>query len=54
MQVQLTMSNPIAVAAGLSPDDENAVRVFTHIVRLPMAKPIEEETEDDELSEAGI
>ena len=54
VQVQLTMSNPIAISAGLSPDDENAVRVFTHIIRLPMAKPIELESESDELSEAGI
>ena len=54
VQIQVTMSNPIAVSSGLSPDDENAVRVFTHIVRLPMANPLEEESEDDQLSEAGI
>lgn len=54
VQIKLTMTNPIAIAAGLSPDDENALRVFTHIVRLPMANPLEDESEDDELSEAGI
>ena len=54
VQVQITMSNPIAISAGLSADDPNAVRVFTHVVRLPMAKPIEEESESDDLSGVGI
>lgn len=54
VQVNITMSNPIAIAAGLSPDDQNAMRMFTHIVRLPMAKPIDEESEEDDLSEAGL
>jgi type II secretory pathway pseudopilin PulG len=54
VQVKLTMSNPIAASAGLSADDENATRVFTHVIRIPMAKPIELETGSEELSEAGI
>ena len=37
-------------SAALSPD---SARVFTHIVRLPLAKPIEQE-EEDGLAEAGI
>ena len=54
VQVKLTMSNPIAASAGLSADDENATRMFTHIIRIPMAKPMEAETESEELAEAGI
>lgn len=54
VQVKLTMSNPIAASAGLSADDENATRMFTHVIRIPMAKPMEAETESEELAEAGI
>jgi hypothetical protein len=54
VQIQITMGNPTASSAGLSPDDENATRIFTHIVRLPMAQPIEEDTETGELTEAGL
>lgn len=47
VKVQLTMQD-------VSSTDESATRVFTHVVRLPMARPVEEESEDEELSEAGI
>ncbi|TWT52460.1 Pseudopilin GspJ [Rubripirellula amarantea] len=46
VKVQLTMSDVLST-------DENATRVFSHVVRLPMARPVEEE-EDEELSEAGL
>jgi hypothetical protein len=42
------MADPSALAAGTSLDDENAIRTFSHIVRLPMAKIIEEEEESEE------
>ena len=47
VKVQLTMQD-------VSSTDESATRVFTHVVRLPMSRPAEEEAEDDEFSEAGI
>ncbi|NND98933.1 MAG: type II secretion system protein [Pirellulaceae bacterium] len=52
VRISLSMTDPQAIVAGLSPGDEYATRIFTHIVRLSMAKPIEEE--EDELTEAGI
>ncbi len=53
VQVRLTMNDPTIVAAnesGLS--DESPARIFTHIVRLPLSRPIEES--EDELLETGI
>ncbi|QDT09353.1 prepilin-type N-terminal cleavage/methylation domain-containing protein [Planctomycetes bacterium K23_9] len=50
IRIDLTMTNAAAIAAGLSIGDEGATRVFSHIVRLPMAKPIEEE---EELTDEG-
>lgn len=46
IRIDLSMLSTSAMATGASPGDENAMRVFSHIVRLPMAKPIEEEEED--------
>ena len=53
IRISLSMINPDLPADA---DQESAVRTFTHIVRLPMAKLIEEEEteEEDELSEAGV
>ncbi|GAA5510787.1 prepilin-type N-terminal cleavage/methylation domain-containing protein [Novipirellula caenicola] len=53
VQVRLTMNDPTIVAAnesGLS--DESPTRTFTHIVRLPLARPIE--VTEDELMETGL
>ena len=53
VQVRLTMNDPTIVAAnesGLS--DESPARTFTHIVRLPLSRPIEES--EDEMLETGI
>lgn len=56
VQIQVTMVNTAAEAAGLDPTDQDSARVFQHIVRLPMAKVIEEEEEEDDaaMEEAGI
>ncbi|MCG8651998.1 MAG: type II secretion system protein GspJ, partial [Pirellulales bacterium] len=51
VQVQLHMQDPVTALAG-DVTDAGSVRTFKHIVRLPLARPIEEE--DDTLSEAGI
>jgi type II secretory pathway pseudopilin PulG len=48
IRIDLSMADPSALAAGTSLDDENAIRTFSHIVRLPMAKIIEEEEESEE------
>ena len=47
IKIQMAMVDPMVAEADQIP------RVFTHIVKLPMGKMIEEE-EEDELSEAGI
>lgn len=54
---------PLAISVTLTLQSENSpatdgvgsgeMRVFTHIVRLPLANPIDQ-TEEDELSEAGL
>ncbi|MGB7347048.1 MAG: prepilin-type N-terminal cleavage/methylation domain-containing protein [Pirellulaceae bacterium] len=46
IRIDLSMTSTMAESAGLSIGDEGATRVFTHIVRLPMAKMIEEEEEE--------
>ncbi len=48
IRIDLSLADPSALAAGGSLDDENAIRTFSHIVRLPMAKIIEEEEESEE------
>ena len=56
VQVQIYMVDPILAATEESDSiammGSDAMRVFSHIVRLPMAQPIEEEEED--LSGAGL
>ena len=47
VKIQMAMIDPLVDA------NEQEPRLFSHVVRLPMAKMIEEEEEDD-LSEAGI
>ncbi len=55
IRVNLTMTSTTAVANGMSPNDEGASRVFSHVVRLPMANPIEEEEEvEEETSGAAL
>lgn len=46
VRVDLAMTNAVTLARGDSTDSEDAVRTFTHVIRLPMAKPIEEEEEE--------
>ena len=53
VRIDLSMTNPVAIAGGMSPDDEGAIRTFMHIVRLPMAKPMSTEEEEEE-AESGI
>ena len=45
VRIDLQMKNPNAEEAGLAETDQNAIRTFTHIVRLQMARPIEEDEE---------
>lgn len=54
IKVQVTMADVTATA---DPDGETPLRTFAHIIRLPMGKYIEEEeeeTEDEDLSAAGL
>ncbi len=59
VQVRLTMADertleqPSEVAVPTSTVDPSALRTFTHIVRIPLARPIEE-TPEEELAGAGI
>jgi prepilin-type N-terminal cleavage/methylation domain-containing protein len=59
VQVRLTMGNErmseeeAALAATAAVTDPSQLRTFHHIVRLPLAKPIDE-TEEEDLSGAGI
>ena len=46
VRVDLTMANAISIARGDDVDSEDAVRTFTHVIRLPMARPIEDEAEE--------
>lgn len=50
VKVQLTMSDPTS-SAEIAEGGDPATRTFTHIVRLPLARPVD--TSDDDLSEAG-
>lgn len=54
VQVSISMADPSTQLASqtVSPSGEDSVRTFTHIIRLPLAQPVEEEEED--LSEAGL
>lgn len=53
VQVHLYMADPSAAITGNSYSlDSNDVRMFSHVVRLPLARPIEEEEED--LSGTGL
>ncbi len=52
VQVRLHMVQPTADASADPTDAEN-IRTFMHVIRLPMARPIEEE-EEDLLSGAGV
>ncbi len=57
IQVQLTMDDPIAAAANVSQGiaaNTMATRVFKHIIRLPLARPIDTSDADGELQEAGL
>ncbi len=57
IQVKLTMDDPIAMAANQSQGIVTATaatRVFKHIIRLPLARPIDTSEDDSELSEAGL
>jgi hypothetical protein len=54
VMVKLYMADPVSQAAGTSAlgsgQIDDSVRTFTHIVRLPLARPVEEE----DLAEAGL
>lgn len=56
VQVRIYMVDPVLAATqdsdSIAMMGADSMRAFTHIVRLPMAQPIEEEEED--LSEAGL
>jgi type II secretory pathway component PulJ len=54
VQVTISMIDPSAQITGqtLSLSGEDSVRTFTHIIRLPLAQPLEDEEED--LSGAGL
>ena len=43
IRIDLSMTNATAQQDGLSAGDENAIRTFSHVVRLPMAIPIDDE-----------
>ena len=47
IRVDVHMVNPNAPESGVSSIDAAATRIFSHIIRLQMAKPIEEEEETD-------
>jgi hypothetical protein len=59
VQVRLTMADqravesPSELAVPTTTVDPSALRTFTHIVRIPLARPIEETSEED-LAGAGI
>lgn len=53
VQVQISMVDPVlAGSVDTTTPDPDSIRTFTHIVRLPLARPIDES--DDSLSEVGI
>ena len=52
VRVDLSLKSPLAEAAGLDENDENAIRVFTHIIRLQNAEPIEEEEDTSDVTGA--
>ena len=56
VKVTLSMATPQVAAAGNVADvtDPNSIRTFVHVVRLPMARMIEEEEEEEDLEGAGI
>jgi hypothetical protein len=57
IQVQLTMDDAIATAANASQGviaTNAATRVFKHIVRLPLARPLDTSQQDENLQEAGL
>ena len=57
LAIQVTLAlrsdNAAAPESGMATVSTNPPRIFTHIVRLPLAKPIEQ-TAEDELSETGL
>jgi type II secretory pathway pseudopilin PulG len=56
IQVQLTMDDPIAAAASANQgiiESGSSSRIFKHVVRLPLARPIDT-SEQEELSGAGL
>ena len=53
IKVQLTMADIKADQSSASTEQPN-LRVFTHIIRIPLARVIEEEEEEEDLSAAGI
>ena len=52
VKVVLTMADPTVTAADGSGPDPTAMRTFTHVVRLPLAQPID--TTDDAMAETAL
>ena len=52
VRVRLTMEDPIAQATNDNPAAA-ATRVFQHVIRLPLSRPVDNSQEDD-LTEAGL
>ncbi len=55
VQVVIYMADPVAAAGGATATtlSSDAMRTFSHVIRLPLARPIEQE-EDAGLEEAGL
>jgi hypothetical protein len=57
IQVLLTMDDPIATAANANQGviaTNAATRVFKHIIRLPLARPLDTSDQTDDFQEVGL
>ena len=57
IQVKLTLDDPIAATANANQGiiaTNSTTRVFRHVVRLPLARPLDTSGQDDDLQEAGL
>ena len=57
IQVELTMNDPVAAAANDQqgiPATGAVTRTFRHVIRMPMARPIDTSASGNELEEAGL
>ncbi|GAF70583.1 unnamed protein product, partial [marine sediment metagenome] len=57
VRVTINVSNPVTVSLqqdSSSSTNDDSARTFTHVIRLPLAKLVDNSESDEELSEAGL